>query len=124
MAKETLHAVRRNSYGETKLPSMVIHRGELPVDEASFAMAILERWAMVQGQMDGEDSAGRAKLKLMPIDEAVQRACDISEGAYAAFRARGWMLDVPSLNELEDEIEARENQKENGGAKWNPFSKN
>ena len=122
MAKETVHAVRRNSYGETKLPSLVVHRGELPTDEASFAMAILERWAMVQGQTDGEDSAGRARLKLMPVDEAVQRACDISESAYAAFRVRGWMLDVPSLNELEEHIEARENKKENGGSEWDPFS--
>ena len=121
MAKETIHPVRRNSYGETKLPSLVVHRREQPTDEARFAMAILERWAMVQGQTDGEDSAGRSKLKLMPVDEAVRRACDISDGAYAAFRERGWMLDIPSLNELEEEIEARENKKENGGPKWNPF---
>lgn len=123
MSKETIHAVRRNSHRETKLPSMVVHRGEMPNDEASFAMAILERWAMVQGKPDGEDSAGRSRIRIMPIDEAVQRACDLSEGAYASFRARGWMLDVPSLNELEEQIEAQENKKENGGAKWNPFSK-
>lgn len=123
MTKETLYAVRPNSYGDDKTPRMVIHRTELPTDEARFAMAILERWAMVQAKESGEDSAGRAKLSLMPVNETVERACNIAEGAFVTFRKRGWMLDVPSLDEMEEQIEARENRKENGGKKWKPWSK-
>jgi hypothetical protein len=106
-------AVRNDSFTRNDLPHVYFHNRIAPADEAKFAMAILERWAMVQGQPDGEDSAGRAKISLTPVEDAVRRACDLSQRAFEVFRERNWLVDIPSLDELEAEIKDREDRAEN-----------
>jgi len=64
-------------------------------DRAAFAAALLERWGMVCAQPDGEDSAGRQRLRLMTPAELVERACQVTEAAFAEFRKRDWLLDLP-----------------------------
>lgn len=93
-------------------PKSVCHQLEHPNPEARFALAIMERWAMVQGKDSGEDSAGRAKIDLMPVENVIERALEIADGAYKAIRAKDWMIAVPTLDELQAEIEARQNGKE------------
>lgn len=113
MSKETVVPTRGPS--DFSRTGYMVHCSETPMAEASFTMAILERWAMVQGKDGGEDSAGRSKIGLMPVNETVERACEIADKAFATFRERGWMLDVPSMDDLEDQLQERENKKENRG---------
>lgn len=63
--------------------------------EAEFARAMMKHLAIGTADIDGEDSAGRQKCRLMTPSEIVQRACDISQAAFAEFEKRGWMLAVP-----------------------------
>ncbi len=62
---------------------------------AEWALEIAGSWGAVAGHPDGEDSAGRAKLRLMTADELVERSCEVAEKLLAAFQARNWMIDVP-----------------------------
>jgi hypothetical protein len=57
-------------------PKLVIHDTEYPNFEARLAATLMERWGMVAGEPDGEDSAGRAKLRLSTPQELAQRACE------------------------------------------------
>lgn len=59
--------------------------------EARFAMQLIERWGMVDAAPDGEDKAGRSKLRLLDPIEVVDRACDTASFAMVAFTARGWL---------------------------------
>lgn len=76
-----------------------------------FAQQIIERWAMVAGEPDGEDAAGRQKLRMQTPTEIVDRACDIAEKAFTAFEERGWVVAMPPVGEQYDM--ARENSDRN-----------
>lgn len=86
----------RNSHNQ-----IVLHETEHANMEARIAIALMERWGMVAAMEDGEDSAGRAKLRLSTEEEVVKRACDCAEMAVEEFRRRGWMVPGPSWDELE-----------------------
>jgi hypothetical protein len=69
--------------------------------EARLATVLIEKWGMVAGQPDGEDSAGRAKFRIMTPDDVVSRACNVAERAVQAFKRRGWLVPLPDFEELE-----------------------
>jgi hypothetical protein len=97
-------------------PQITVLDTELLSIEARMATALIEQWGLVIGTPDGEDSAGRQKFALMPIDEMVKRACDTAAAALATFRAWGWVTIVPTLDEARQVIaERRDREKENGG---------
>ncbi len=73
----------------------VLYSSEMPEPEATFAMQMLERWGMVAAMDDGEDSAGRQKIRVATPEELVWRACTVAEVAFAEFDRRGWMLKLP-----------------------------
>ena len=75
---------------------VTFHKKTILDSKAEFATEMLIKWGMVTGVPDGEDSAGRAKLKVMPVDELVQRACETAEKAFTEFEKRGWILEVPT----------------------------
>lgn len=106
---ETKVRVRRvNASGERE----VVAYNNCVLDEAArLALTFLERWGMVAGIEDGEDSAGRAKLKLLSPDEIVDRAFTIAEKALAAAKARGHLIDAPDLNELNAEHDQRQDRR-------------
>lgn len=87
------------------------HRKFFPDDRMGFAMQIIERFALIAGKADGEDSAGRQKGINMTPAEVVAFACDTSEHAFAEFEKRGWMVPMPSIDEQEEA--ARENFERN-----------
>lgn len=106
-----------HDYSGLREPSLIKyqrHYLEAPTEEARFAMTIMERWAMVSSQEDGEDSAGRQKLKLLSEEDIVKRACNISSMAFDAFRRLDWLTPVPTLEELEADIQSRKKKRENG----------
>ena len=63
--------------------------------KADLALLMIEKWGMVQGFPDGEDSSGRAKIGLMPIGELIERAFESAEAAYKEIERRGWMMEIP-----------------------------
>lgn len=83
-------------YGDPQT-RILIHQRLQPDPRATFAMALLERWGMVTASPDGEDSAGRQKIRSRDADETVKLACEISDRAFAAFADRGWLLNAGSL---------------------------
>lgn len=90
--------VIKNYLGEGRL---LVHETELPGPEARLAMELVSRWGTVAGAPDGEDSAGRFKVRLMTPDELASRACEASAVLFAEIRRRGWMVATPDISELE-----------------------
>ena len=62
---------------------------------AQLAINIIDRWALVAAYPDGEDSAGRQKLRLPTPEELVSRATAIAVEAYAVFGRCGLLIDLP-----------------------------
>jgi hypothetical protein len=103
-------ALRPNSYRESSFPATIGTHTRIAIDpQGAFAMAFIEKWGMVAALPDGEDSSGRAKLRLATVDETVGRACDMAEKAYAEFERRGWFTLLPSMAELTDAVKDKEN---------------
>lgn len=73
----------------------LIHSLEAPNEEARFAMAMVERWGMVAAESNGEDSAGRASLRLQTPEELISRAFKVAELVFAEARNRGWVIHLP-----------------------------
>ena len=104
-----LHAVRPR-YPDNVF-SVVVgnHERQRPDMRARFALACIERWGMVAAVPDGEDSAGRSKMRRCGVDEVVQFACLSAEAAFNQFQKRGWLIDIPSLDEVRDALQDNEN---------------
>ena len=51
-----------------------VHAAETPGPEMLTALDMLQRWGMVAAVDDGEDKAGRAKIRLATPDELVELA--------------------------------------------------
>jgi len=77
-----------------------LHR-KLELDSrGKLAAAFIERWAMVAAEQDGEDTAGRQKLRRLTPEELASHACDTVDAMYRECRIRGWILSIPSLTEI------------------------
>lgn len=63
--------------------------------EARFAAVLIERWGMVAAIEDGEDSAGRQKLRLALPQELAIRAVDTAVALTAELERREWIKVVP-----------------------------
>lgn len=73
----------------------VIEFGESLNMEAHLAFLLISKWGMVAASPDGEDSAGRAKIRPSTPDELVTLAIDTSHAFYERVRALGWTVAVP-----------------------------
>ena len=95
-----------HNYGERQVETYSI---EKPHEEASLAFIFLEKWGMVSGAPDGEDSTGRQQSRLLTPHEVVKRGFDIAALAMKEARDRGLMLEVPDLDEVNrEEKEAKQ----------------
>ncbi len=74
---------------------VVVVLRKCPSSVAQLAANIAERWALVAAMPDGEDSAGRQKLRLPATEELVARSCDLAAGLWQEFEKRGWIMDLP-----------------------------
>jgi hypothetical protein len=74
----------------------IIMKTRIPDYRATLATELLARWGCIAAMPDGEDSAGRQKLRLIPPQEVVKRACDIAGWAIDEMEFRGWYLEVPT----------------------------
>jgi hypothetical protein len=86
----------RDEYGN---PKVIMHETEAPGFEARIALALAERWGLVAAEVDGEDSAGRSKLRRLTPKELASHACEAAQELVSEFAARGWMIQLPSIAE-------------------------
>lgn len=90
----SLQAQTRKIYGKT---DVVLHE-KMQMDlRARIATDLVTRWGMVAAIPDGEDSAGRQKLKLMSPKELVDRAMATAEMLVEAAKDRDMILMLPDL---------------------------
>lgn len=84
-------------YERTTYPrkEMTIAEAEVPMAVAKIAIEIVRAHAMVAAIPDGEDSAGRQKVRLPTAQELTARACDLAEAMWLEFEKRDWLADVP-----------------------------
>lgn len=83
-------------------PHMVAHPSHMPDRVGEFALALIERWGLVAATDGGEDSAGRAKLTLLPVGALVERACDTAEQTFEALAERGHLIELPSWERMRE----------------------
>lgn len=94
--------VKKSRYElESKTPTTMIHDTEHLTNKARAVLSLLEKWGMVQAQDAGEDSAGRAKVSLMPVDETVKRAIEMVDCAFTEMEKRDWIFHLPEFAEIQ-----------------------
>ena len=102
---EDVHALPNARYSDSGWPATPGHHQLFSPDmRGKFAMECIARWGMVAGMPDGEDSAGRAKLRCLTPTEVATKACDCSDRAFVEFEKRGWLITIPALEEMIDAI--------------------
>lgn len=79
-----------------------IHTMQKPGGIATLAGEFCCRWGMVAAKDDGEDSAGRQRVKTLTPSEVVSRACEMASLLWAEFEQRGWLLTVPEPKEPQE----------------------
>lgn len=92
---------------ETGKKTVEIYSTETLNDEGRLACVLVEKWGLIAAETDGEDSAGRARVRPPTPDELVARAFDIAERFWATARARGHAVAVPDIGELNAEYDAK-----------------
>lgn len=75
---------------------IIIYRTQIPNTAAELATHFIERWGMVAGMPDGEDSAGRAKIRLATPEEMVARATKSAELLLSTFEEKKWFMEIPA----------------------------
>lgn len=94
-------AIERKTYrGGTEV---FVTNTVVPDMPADWALEIASRWGAVAGHPDGEDSTGRAKLRLMTPDEIVTRSCEVASKLWDEFKRRDWLLDLPTPKEEQED---------------------
>lgn len=88
-------------------PTWTIFRRETLSPEAEFAYRLVERWGMVAGYPDGEDSAGRQRIRNMTPAEMVDRATTTASLFWGEITRMGWVQDIPSPEEARLAVEQR-----------------
>ena len=69
--------------------------------KARIVVELVSRWGIVAAIPDGEDSAGRQRLRMMTPGELVDRSMDIADKMFGELELRDWMIQLPS-NEARD----------------------
>lgn len=88
-------------------PKVYSHNTRLLDDEARFALSLVDRWGMVAGIEDGEDSAGRAQMRLATPQELVDRATAVTELLFQRIEAEGWIHHLESIDGMIAIVAAR-----------------
>lgn len=80
-------------------PSLYIHDDEIIQPEACLAFDLIQKWGLVAGVPDGEDSSGRTKPRLQTPEELVERAFAAAKLAFTEARKRQLVLNAGPLPE-------------------------
>lgn len=79
---------------------VMIYDVQRPDAKGNLAIELARHMCFVAGMPDGEDSAGRAKLRLMTTLEIADRACNLASDLWTEFQKRDWLLDLPEPKKL------------------------
>lgn len=93
-------------------PEIILAHKQAPTPRAEFAMRLLSMNGLLTAATDGEDSAGRAKLRAETPQELVDRAVSIAELAFEAFAVRGWLHTTTPHCEVLDACDAEQREGE------------
>lgn len=66
------------------------------------AVEMIQKWGMVAAVDGGEDSAGRARVRLATPAELIERACTVTELLWEESRKREWLEAIPEEPEAEE----------------------
>ena len=100
MEFQTETVIRRSDVWSPKpLEIQQLKRLNMP---AEIAVGLAEKYGLVAAMPHGEDSAGRAKLRLMTPHEIAERATETAKLLWLEFQKREWILDIPVPTENED----------------------
>ncbi len=88
-----------------KCPVVTIHLTEFLTMKGEWVIRFVERWGMVAAKEDGEDSNGRAQLKLLTPQEVVDRAFETIDLLFQGLDKRELMMYGQSYAELVKEFE-------------------
>lgn len=80
----------------------ILCRIKEPITVAKMAVEMVNRWGLVAAIPDGEDSAGRQKLRLQTPEELATHACSAAAALWANFEKRGWLIAVPEPRKVEE----------------------
>lgn len=94
---KTLEGLQANSYGDSIKGHVkpIVHKTHEPYTVARIAMSMAERWGMVAAMPDGEDSAGRQKLRVLTPEELANKACATAAALWKEFGERDWFYENP-----------------------------
>ncbi|PWU21842.1 MAG: hypothetical protein C5B50_00735 [Verrucomicrobia bacterium] len=87
---------------------VVFHHREALSIEGEVLIRFVEHYGMITATSNGEDSTGRQRLMLLPPDQVVDRAREMTRLAFDAIRAEGWSYEIPSFEDLTKEKEESE----------------
>ena len=76
-----------------------VHQPEMLGPNGVFCARLVEKWGMVAGETDGEDSAGRQKFRLQTPQEVVDRAVAVTKIFAERMTLEGWSLPLPTQEE-------------------------
>lgn len=96
----------RSQYGDE---AIIIHQNESLDQRAVLAANFTEKWALVAGEADGEDTAGRQKIRRLSPVELASHACETVEALYAEFAKRGWTLALPDYDKALAQLDDKPN---------------
>jgi len=69
----------------------------VPDIRARMALDIAKHCSMMTATEDGEDAAGRQKIRLLTPSEVANRAVDIANFMYERFESLEWLAEAPIL---------------------------
>ena len=92
--------IKKKPYSNSYEAGIQKHDTTILSVEAQFMLGFIERWGMVAAMPDGEDSAGRQKLRLATTEELVARAVVVTSLAFDAAHDLGWAAEAPSMDDL------------------------
>lgn len=99
---------KAKGYGKNEMPHITTHETELLGIRAKLAINFAERWGMVAAIPDGEDSAGRQRLRMATTEEVSSRACDMVKTMFDEFEKRDWVTHMPTMAELKEKYPSTE----------------
>lgn len=90
---------------------VVLYQTETLDNVGRLAVVLIEKWALIAAEPDGEDASGRQKMRMATPSELARRAFDIAEETWREARARGHLVALPDLNAINAEYDAKQEAK-------------
>ncbi len=86
--------------GQQQRNTLVVH-GRMVMGPLGSFFTDLVKSSIHSAIDDGETLTGNQKMRLMTPTEVVARCAELTELTHAAMEAKGWVIEAPSLDEIE-----------------------